>query len=286
MLKIDWNVRDGVRNGDAGLAEQISLPGLRSGMVDLKDAQAGKVIAVGKGVEPGSEQDILRYTLLDSRGERVFCVPRASYQESAQGLGRGTAGSAKLLSMGPKDWNGDGVVKDDRFVDALVRGTSQGDTEGGAGWAGSFHWSAFSISSPTVRVRVAASARKLAREAVLFSSRLLRRATNMSSLAFEDDRRSLMRRLAHMPEDCVAIRFDGSTTSAGELLHRLEDALLLPYPTNKFHVARKMPAATIKLHIAQLIGRFCDRALVSRSSNTQLRLGYQEISRQLREFGL
>ena len=122
-------------------SEELALPGLGGGVVDLEDAQVRVGVAVGEGVEAGAEQDVLGDAARDGLGEQVFGVTAAGDEEGAQADGEGArlvrgiaAGSAfDLGGVRAEDGDGDGVVEDEgRGVVELVGGAAHGDTQGGA----------------------------------------------------------------------------------------------------------------------------------------------------------
>lgn len=127
---------------EGGGGEQVLLPGLGGGVIDFKDAEDGRAIAEGEGIEAGAEQDILRRAAGNGGGEGVFREPRASDEEGAEGVGvraiRAGGGSLQLLGVdGTEDGNGEGVGEDEGVgVDQLMGGATEGDAEGGAGWGG------------------------------------------------------------------------------------------------------------------------------------------------------
>ncbi len=58
-LKINRRVSDALWNGDAVALQQLALPLLGSGVVDLKNAKLRIGISVGEGVEPSAKQNVL-----------------------------------------------------------------------------------------------------------------------------------------------------------------------------------------------------------------------------------
>lgn len=62
-FEIDGGEGERGRNGNRGLGEALALPGLRGGVIDFENAEMiGEWIAVGAGIEAGSENDELSYT--------------------------------------------------------------------------------------------------------------------------------------------------------------------------------------------------------------------------------
>ena len=275
MLKIDRNVSNDVWDGDAGSAEQIELPRLRGGMVHLEDAQVGEGVAVGEGVQASAEQDVLRYSVFDAKGERVFCVSRARDEEGAEHLGTGTLGGAKLLRMWPKDSFSERVVKDERRVDGLMGSATECDAQSSAGWTRFLHDD--SIAFGTRRSQARMGVRKLVSEMRRVATRMFRVMTDTQTLAQDDDRRALMKRLARVPDECMVLH--GSATPA-ELLDHLEQRLMQPYLVLRERESVKRR----KLRVARLLGRFCERG--AGASERRLRDGYRQISDDLRAFGL
>lgn len=285
MFKVDSNVGDSARHGNTGASEQLELPRLRGRMINLEDTNISEGIAVSEGVQPSAEQDVLRYSVLDAAGERVFCIPRTGDEKRAKDLGGDTLRSAKLLSMRPQNPCGERIFEDERVVDGLVRGAAESDAESSARWASSFHTEE-SISGARPHMRM--SAGKIAREIKQRLARAFRVITGTESLAHEEDRRSLVARLARVPEESVAIKLDYDDMSAAELLDHLEERLLQPYSIvqSKTLVSKDSSLQKRKLRIARMLGRFCDRTQRNDAGEDKLRDGYRQLSEELSAFGL
>jgi hypothetical protein len=125
--------------------EEVALPSLGGGVIDLEDAQVDAVVAIGKGVETGSEEDVLGGAGdggIDESVEIVFGVAAACKEESAQGDGEGfmkfIGGFGELFRvLLAEHGDGDGVFEDEgRRVVELMGGAAKSDAEGGAGWVG------------------------------------------------------------------------------------------------------------------------------------------------------
>jgi hypothetical protein len=114
-------------------------------MVDLEDPELRVRVAVSERVEACSEEDVLRNTLGNGAGERVFGVAAAGNEEGAKGDGERTVRTggraAKLFGVSSAEYrDGDGVVEDERSrVVELVRGTTQGHAKCSSGWTGVLH---------------------------------------------------------------------------------------------------------------------------------------------------
>src|SRR5580704_5470353 len=139
MLEIHGGVGEAGGRGDSAGFEELAFPLLGGGVIDLEDAEARVRVAVGEGVEPGSEEDILGDSAGYGPGEQVFGVAAACDQEGAEGDGEGLVefgdGLVDLREIvGAEDGDGDGVVEDEwlRIVE-LVRGATHGYAESGAG---------------------------------------------------------------------------------------------------------------------------------------------------------
>ena len=131
-FEIDRDVGEVFGCGKSARGEQIVLPLLRSGMIDLKDAKLRVRISVGKGVEACSEKNVLGHAFAGCAGEVVFRIAAAGDEKSAESrrkpsIGMG-GGAAKFFGVGvAEDGNGDGVVEDEgRRIVELMRGTAQG----------------------------------------------------------------------------------------------------------------------------------------------------------------
>ena len=131
--------------GDGVLMEEVPLPLLGGGVVDLEDSQVSVRVAIGEGVEAGSEEDVLGGAGgdgIDKSVEIVFSVAAAGEEEGAQGDGKGfmkfIGGFGELFRvLLAEHGDGDGVFEDEgRRVVELMGGATKGDAEGGARWVG------------------------------------------------------------------------------------------------------------------------------------------------------
>jgi hypothetical protein len=100
------------------VVEEGALPGLGGGVVYLVDVQVWVGIAVGEGVQAGSEEDVLGYSVGDGPGEQVFGVAAAGYEEGAECDGEGlvelSGGAVDFGKVfGAEDGDCYGVVEDD-----------------------------------------------------------------------------------------------------------------------------------------------------------------------------
>jgi hypothetical protein len=145
MFEVDRDIGDVCWNGKAAGFEELALPLLRGGVVDLEDAKIGIGAAVSEGIEACTEKNILRNALGDSTGECVFGVATACYKEGAKGDGERTiragGSTAKFFGIrGSEDRDSDGIVENKwRRIVELVRGATQGHAKGSSGWAGVLH---------------------------------------------------------------------------------------------------------------------------------------------------
>jgi hypothetical protein len=132
MFEVDRDISEICRSGKAAGFEELALPLLRSGVVDLEDAKMRIRVAVGERVEACSEQDVLRNTLGNGVSEVVFSVTAAGDEEGAKADGERTVRTGgratKLFGIGgPEDGDGDRVIEDKRLsVVELVCGATQG----------------------------------------------------------------------------------------------------------------------------------------------------------------
>ena len=118
------------RSGKAAGFEEIALPLLCRGVVDLEDAKVWVRVAVSEGVEAGTEKDILRGALFDGESESVFGVAAAGDEEGAKADGERTVRTggraAKLFCIGvSENRNSDGIVENEwrRIVELVGRAT-------------------------------------------------------------------------------------------------------------------------------------------------------------------
>jgi len=107
-------------------------------MVHLKDAQARVRIAMGKGVQPGAEHDILADSSRYRAAEHVLCKAAAGKQESTQSCGVGASlmcghaarSALQFGGMGAENTNRYGIIEDQRRgVVELVRRAPQSHSE-------------------------------------------------------------------------------------------------------------------------------------------------------------
>ena len=144
-LEVNGNEGGGGGQVEGGGYEEVLLPGLGGGVIDLEDAEGGRAIAEGEGVEAGAEEDVLCGAVGAGVGEGVLGEAGAGDEEGAEGVGvravRAGGGALELLGVDRAE-NGDGerVGEDEGVgVDELVGGTAEGDAERGAGWGGQVH---------------------------------------------------------------------------------------------------------------------------------------------------
>ena len=121
-LEVDGDVGEVGGRGEVGGEEELSLPGLGGGVVDLEDLEMRVGVAVGEGVEAGTEEDVLGDSAGDSPGEEVFGVTAAGDEEGAKSDGerarlvRGIAagGAFDFGGVRAEDGDGDGVSEYER----------------------------------------------------------------------------------------------------------------------------------------------------------------------------
>ena len=125
--------------------EEVTLPPLGGKMVDLEDSEVCVWVAVGEGVEAGSEEDVLGDSVGDGCGQLVLGVAAARDEEGAECGGEGFVELGGGLvevggELGAEDGDGDGVFEDvGRGIVDLVGRSAKSYAEGGAGWAGFLH---------------------------------------------------------------------------------------------------------------------------------------------------
>jgi hypothetical protein len=134
-FEVDRDIGEICRRGKAAGFEELALPLLRGGMIDLEDVKVRVRVAVSEGVEAGAEKNILRGALFDRTRETVFGVPAAGDEEGAKADGERTVRTggraAKLFGIGgSEDRNSDGIVENEwRCIVELVRRATQSYAE-------------------------------------------------------------------------------------------------------------------------------------------------------------
>jgi hypothetical protein len=114
-------------------------------VVHLEDAKLRIRVAVSEGIKACTEKNILRNTLGNGAGKRVFSVATACDDEGAKGDGERTVrtrGSAtKFFSVGvAEERDGYGIIQDKRLgVVELVRSTTESHAKCSSRWAGILH---------------------------------------------------------------------------------------------------------------------------------------------------
>jgi hypothetical protein len=83
-LEVDWRVSQILRNSQAARFDKLSLPLLRGGVIDLKNTQAQVRIAMREGIEPRTQENVLRNAPRNCLREHVFRITAASDQEGAK----------------------------------------------------------------------------------------------------------------------------------------------------------------------------------------------------------
>ena len=133
IFKVKWNKGEIGGSVDSGFGEFFALPLLRGGKVNFKDAERRVRIAIGEGVEPGTENDVLRDAVCNGFSEEVFCVAASDSHKGAEVARDRMRGALKIaLEAEAKERKDDGIVEDERPLHELMRGAADGDAERGA----------------------------------------------------------------------------------------------------------------------------------------------------------
>ena len=82
-LEVDRDIREVLRSRQVTGFEQLALPLLGGGMIDLEDAKVRVGIAVSEGVEARTEENVLR-DAPDGSGKVVFGVAAAGDEKGAE----------------------------------------------------------------------------------------------------------------------------------------------------------------------------------------------------------
>ncbi len=133
------------RDRDAGRLQQIALPLLGGGMIDLEDAQIRIRIAAGEGIETGAQNHVLSggrgCPALNGFRELILGVAATNRHEGADGRGGRfhPIGSQSGRLFGPENAERQGVVENQRTIVNLMRRAAQGYAEGGAAGLGFLH---------------------------------------------------------------------------------------------------------------------------------------------------
>ena len=152
VLEVEGDKGEVGGDGNGGLIEHEALPLLGGGEIDLKNSERGERVAVSEGVEACAEDDILHYAASDCVGQLIFSEAAARSHEAAEVLRNGVAGAVEIASVAVGDeGQRDGVVEDAGLFHELVRGSANGDSEGGSAGLAVFH-NLMLIGSETVRM--------------------------------------------------------------------------------------------------------------------------------------
>jgi hypothetical protein len=126
-----------LRHTEAELHETLALPGLRAGLVDLKDAEPGGDLrlSLGEGVETGTQNDVLVHAVIGLLDHQVLDEAGAGDNAGPEPLG--AVGihiwSGTPTVVGSRQPKSDLVLEDvGRRVDLHVHGAPQGDAYGRA----------------------------------------------------------------------------------------------------------------------------------------------------------
>lgn len=144
-FKVNGDEGGGARRVQRGLGEEIVLPGLRGGVIDLKDAEGGRAVTEREGIEAGAKKDVLGGAVRYGSGEGVFGEARPGDDKGAKGVGVGAVGAGgcalELRGVdGAEDGDGERVGKDKGVgIDELMGRAAEGDAKGGARWRGAVH---------------------------------------------------------------------------------------------------------------------------------------------------
>jgi hypothetical protein len=114
----------------ASSLQSLKLPCLRSRMIKLEHSQPTMRAAIGRRIQAGSQDDVLRDSLLDGFRQLIFGIPGPCHHERAKRAGNGVIAffraSKQLLGrFGPDDRHGQGIVEDLGLVKKLVGGASE-----------------------------------------------------------------------------------------------------------------------------------------------------------------
>ena len=143
-FKINRRAGEVLWNRNSAGLEELALPLLGGRVVDFEDMEVRPGIAIGEGVESGSEEDVLADSVGDGAGEVIFGVAAAGYEVRPHRDGEwpihASGGAANLLCVGfSEKRNSDWVGEDHRLVVKLVGRAAESDAESGPGWDGLLH---------------------------------------------------------------------------------------------------------------------------------------------------
>jgi len=110
------------------------------GNVDFKNMESWEWVAIGEGVQAGTEDDVLGDACGDGGGEIVFGIAAAGDHVGAEGAGSGVGVTDRIgEEFRAKDGNCDGVVEEDWPVQKLVSCATAGDCAGSHADAACLH---------------------------------------------------------------------------------------------------------------------------------------------------
>jgi len=138
-LEVDGHEGECIRNWQLRGGEDFAFPGLRGGMVDFENVNAGEGIAQREGVEAGAKDQRLTNSVVAHAGsENILAETRTADHERTQccreRFARG-CGCALEFRAGVrrKNRHSEGVFEDERArIMQLVCRATHGDTKSGA----------------------------------------------------------------------------------------------------------------------------------------------------------
>lgn len=140
MLKIERDKCQIPRLGDAGIAQQLTLPILSRGEIDLEDIEIGIGIAVRKGVQTRSKQDILIHSGRYRSGQLILGVPAAcSHEEAKRNCHAVLLFLTIDLKLRAQQRHSNRINVNGRVLEKLMSGTPLGNGPGGTAGASGLH---------------------------------------------------------------------------------------------------------------------------------------------------
>ena len=143
-LEIYWNVAQIRGLWQSIRGQELALPLLGSGMIDLKYVETEVRVTVGKSVKARAEYDVLPDVSAGSLGKLVFSISVAGDKPGSHSerepIANGSGSLFKHRAVGlAQDGHGDWIVEYQRTrVVELVRSSTDGDPKSGSRWLGCF----------------------------------------------------------------------------------------------------------------------------------------------------
>jgi hypothetical protein len=140
MFKVEPHKGEILRCYDPGIGKQRALPFLRRRKIDFEDADLRKRVAIGEGVEAGSEDHVLPDAAGHRLGEMILGVAAARGHEGAEVAAHGVDCTLDVVLVpGADQAQSDGVIEHRGRIGDLMGSATNGHAQRGSAWFAGLH---------------------------------------------------------------------------------------------------------------------------------------------------